>query len=317
MKNIHVLPTDKPSRLYITSKGKLILSSFLVIGSKGDIKHIYITSNEEIKRYLDYYLDINTNEVKTSFENIGKYSPNEKKIILTTDQDLIKDGVQAIDDNFMEWFVKNPSCEKVEVIYEPKNYLDTKQGWGYELIIPKEEYEYIGECKGNNGNGCFMDSSGHDCGCFIKIPKEETEHLLSTKANKERLLEDVFNDEKRQGVKELIDTHKQRLEKYSERFDNYESEIGNSETWGKRIKQETLEEAVINFKKTDVYINEIKQEQDKKLYSEEEFRNTLLDINLVNPSHLQMTSNGHGEFPDGYKLTQKGVDYIIEQFKNK
>jgi hypothetical protein len=26
--------------------------------------------------------------------------------------------------------------------------------------------ELIGECKGNNGNGCFMDSCGHDCGCF-------------------------------------------------------------------------------------------------------------------------------------------------------
>jgi hypothetical protein len=24
----------------------------------------------------------------------------------------------------------------------------------------------IGECKGNNGNGCFMDSCGHNCGCF-------------------------------------------------------------------------------------------------------------------------------------------------------
>jgi hypothetical protein len=36
------------------------------------------------------------------------------------------------------------------------------------------------------------------------------------------------------------------------------------------MKQETLEEAVNNFKKTDVYINEIKQEQDKKLYSEED-----------------------------------------------
>jgi len=39
--------------------------------------------------------------------------------------------------------------------------------------------------------------------------KKETEHLLSTEANKERLLEDVFNDEKRQGVKDLIDAHKQ------------------------------------------------------------------------------------------------------------
>jgi hypothetical protein len=60
-----------------------------------------------------------------------------------------------------------------------------------------------------------------------------------------------------------------------------------------------------------------KPNQQKKFYTEEEFRKALLDINLVNPSHLLMTSNGHGEFPDGYKLTQKGVDYIIEQFKRK
>lgn len=37
-----------------------------------------------------------------------------KKIILTTDPDLIADGVQAIDDEFLEWFVNNPSCEFVE-----------------------------------------------------------------------------------------------------------------------------------------------------------------------------------------------------------
>jgi len=35
----------------------------------------------------------------------------------------------------------------------------------------------------------------------------------------------------------------------------------------KMKQKETLEEVVNNFKKTDVYINEIKQEQDKKLYS--------------------------------------------------
>ena len=35
------------------------------------------------------------------------------------------------------------------------------------------------------------------------------------------------------------------------------------------MKEETLEEVVNNFKKTDVYINEIKQEQER-MYSEEE-----------------------------------------------
>ena len=38
-----------------------------------------------------------------------------KKIILTTDGDLIKDGVQAPDDEFLQWFVENPSCEEAKV----------------------------------------------------------------------------------------------------------------------------------------------------------------------------------------------------------
>jgi hypothetical protein len=42
---------------------------------------------------------------------------------------------------------------------------------------PKQEYEYIGECRGNNGNGCFMDSCGHNCGCYVRIPKQEIENL--------------------------------------------------------------------------------------------------------------------------------------------
>jgi hypothetical protein len=42
---------------------------------------------------------------------------------------------------------------------------------------PKQEYKYIGECKGNNDNGCFMESPGHDCGCFKRIQKEELEKL--------------------------------------------------------------------------------------------------------------------------------------------
>jgi hypothetical protein len=178
MKNIHVLPTDKPSGLFIGRYRKELFlcdkptSNIFIAGQN---KHTYITSDEEIKRYGEYYLDIDTNEVKTSFENMGKYSSNEKKIILTTDQDLIKNGVQSIDDEFLEWFVKNPICESVEVDKNWNYPLD--KSWEYKIIIPKEEpkkeYNYIGECNGNKGNGCFMDSSGHDCRCFIRVLKEE------------------------------------------------------------------------------------------------------------------------------------------------
>ena len=35
-------------------------------------------------------------------------------------------------------------------------------------------YDYVGECKGNNGNSCFIDSCGHNCGCFKRVKIEET-----------------------------------------------------------------------------------------------------------------------------------------------
>ncbi len=95
--------------------------------------NIYITSDEEIKDG-DWCLS-KLNEVVRFGKNFT--SSLYKKIILTTDQDLIKDGVQAIDDEFLEWFVKNPSCESVEV----KELLSNSGNafYGYKIIIPKEE----------------------------------------------------------------------------------------------------------------------------------------------------------------------------------
>jgi len=87
---------------------------------------------------------------------------------------------------------------------------------------------------------------------------EQKQHIINMMKSDEELglydesreikLEDVFNDEKREGVKRVIQQHK-----------------------------------------------------------------ILKSLSLVNPLHLQMTSNGHGEFPDGYKLTENGIQYIIEQ----
>ena len=54
-----------------------------------------------------------------------------------------------------------------------------------------------------------------------------------------------------------------------------------------------------------------------KCEPEKTMEEILTDLNLVNPAHLRMVSNGHGEFPDGYKLTEQGVKYIIEQINKK
>jgi hypothetical protein len=91
---------------------------------------LYITSDEEIKEG-DWVVTPNktimlvtTKYATESSFMIGnskhKGSPYYiefcRKIILTTDQDLIKDGVQKIDDEFLEWFVKNPTCENIPII---------------------------------------------------------------------------------------------------------------------------------------------------------------------------------------------------------
>jgi len=168
-------------------------------------KELFITSDEEIKEG-DWFL--------TDDKRVEKCAPYwrarewHKKIILTTDQDLIKDGVQAIDDEFLEWFVKNPSFEFVDVKLFYNQCMgecgicDNSCGNWYETIFPKEEHKQVWKqiIETCGGEEEFMKSAG------LK-PKQET----------------------------------------------------------------TLEEVVNNFKKTDVYINEIKQEQERN-YSEEDMK---------------------------------------------
>jgi len=136
MKNIHVLPTEKPSELYINMQGILSKSNSLLLRLKS--RHIYITNTEEIKEG-DWFTDDN-NSLKRSYKLSHVQFANPKKIILTTDDLLIKDGVQAIDDDFLEWFVKNPSYESVEVYTNSDYEMLYKVGANkYKRIIPKEE----------------------------------------------------------------------------------------------------------------------------------------------------------------------------------
>jgi hypothetical protein len=150
MKNIHLLPTDKPSRLlYFGTSKELTLqvnpATFRVF--ERSTQNIYITSDEEIKEgdwYLIEFNGLKITQCTSTEELISIEGRNDcKKIILTTDQDLIKDGVQAIDDEFLEWFVKNPSCEEVDVkdiTTIPALQLGSPNGHlMYKIIIPQEE----------------------------------------------------------------------------------------------------------------------------------------------------------------------------------
>lgn len=231
-------------------------------------ENIYITSDEEIKEGDWYYF----------FENITKcgkdertFSPNCKKIILTTDQDLIKDGVQKInDDEFLEWFVQNPSCKEVEVVFNNRGITGTEKilkiFGEYKIIIPQEE------------------------------PKQET-------------LEEFINSQPKLGTKEFNDLA--------------------SAFFGGNPKQETPEEAAertnpviirstpfgskyewVPKKERKQFIEGAKwqQEQDKKLYSEDEI------LNLMYYIRCNAIENECGWQINGENLTDKE---LLKKFKNK
>lgn len=132
MKNIHIISTDKPGRFSLKSNGEYCLSNYSYTDSPNfKNQNIYITSDEEIKEgewHLHYYegkpvISKSYNSVVKVINEIAEQF-GYKKIILTTDQDLINDDVQAIDDEFLEWFVNNPSCESVDVkLIEQRSHL--------------------------------------------------------------------------------------------------------------------------------------------------------------------------------------------------
>jgi len=193
MKNIHLLPTDKPGRLQKTKHNNFFLANRTGYEyTDCTAQHIYITSDEEIKEE-DWVISIEGIWKNTITKIVGEPITDVwKKIILTTDPDLIKDGVQAIDDEFLEWFVKNPSCEWVEV---KKRYSDftVDPFVGYKIIIPKVEpkQETLEEAAENyskitlNKGGLMSDKQVNGFIAGAKWQQEQMERLKDFEVWKE------------------------------------------------------------------------------------------------------------------------------------
>ena len=148
MKNIHILPTLKLSRLhyYYYFDGQPVYGLSPTNLSWRNGRHLYITSDEN-KKLKDYVYDVQTHNIF----RIDNYSELEsaqneqyKKIILTTDLELIVEGVQAIDDKFLQWFIKNHECEFIKIdnirdrVYVD-DHLITSTHIKYEISIPQEK----------------------------------------------------------------------------------------------------------------------------------------------------------------------------------
>jgi hypothetical protein len=177
MKNLFLLPTNKPSRLIKSQDNDFVyLNTNAPNWFENNLKtikqNLYITSDEKIKEG-DWV--IYTNGIKIHCKKLDNKEDVELaniensgvlKIILTTDQDLILDGVQPIPDEFLEWFVKNPSCEFIRVgleIWNDGNHNPI-------IIIPKEEPKQECNCD-NTCDKCEEQES-------IQILKKAKENAL-------------------------------------------------------------------------------------------------------------------------------------------
>jgi hypothetical protein len=259
MKNIHVIPTSSPSKIFYIAENFHLEKGQLI--EPKSYYHIYITNDEEIKEG-DYVIWNGKvyKDSKRSFTGVD-YSQC-KKIILTTDQDLIKDGVQSIDDSFLEWFVKNPSCEEVKVQKEkqhigeeidesyPKGFFD------YKIIIPKEEPKQEK---------------------WDKLNKELDDALEEAFSNTSNILDgDVPNA--KLVLREYLIANKEEVVK----------DLEQMREWSNTNKQETLEEAAIKYatnhgmmayvfpEKRESFIDGAKW-QAERMYSEEEVYHILCE----------------------------------------
>ncbi len=134
--------------------------------------NIIITSDEEIK---DCYVLTDLDKIiKVDESNEEQWHEfNCEKIILTTDEQLISDGVQSIDKPFLVWLINNPNCEEVQVYYDLIEFEFEKHSprKKYIIIIPKEKHKRkIDTCYNFNKEiGCVQ----LDCRCEKEESKFE------------------------------------------------------------------------------------------------------------------------------------------------
>ncbi len=157
MKRIVLLPTENPSVIYKRNDlNTYHLGDCVKCDPTDTLRtnyHMYIISDDDNLELGGYQFNSKYGDElqKTNQRDIDsrKYWEADdyyiSKILLTTDLELVKDGIQEVPESFLNWFLENPSCEHVELKQEklhpgevmddsyPKDFLD------YQIVLPEGE----------------------------------------------------------------------------------------------------------------------------------------------------------------------------------
>lgn len=156
MKNVFLLPTENKSNIVLLKENNRLYYHPMILSINPNIipQYVYITTEEKFNE--NEYLTDGVEVIQATpklVEAQGLVDRREwKKIIITNDPELIENGVQKINQSFLNWLSENQSCEFVEIEFEtlwlnkrfggtwqpfPDEFA-TKRKKEYKIITPKE-----------------------------------------------------------------------------------------------------------------------------------------------------------------------------------
>lgn len=171
--NIYVIETKGLTDVYKDKCCNVVYSPFIDLPNLTGL-HIYIVSDDEINEN-DWHINKTMNEADRASRNLsinhksdGEFGASirkqYKKIILTSNINLVSDGVEALDNNFYSWFAKNPDRKHIKII--PKNVVCTNEEKSHGIT----EYavgDYVsglyttGKIKEIKGDFCVIEHDSH------------------------------------------------------------------------------------------------------------------------------------------------------------
>jgi hypothetical protein len=155
-----------------TKKSKLSLNNCLEIENGYDLSALFCEVDESID-YQEFDFTSFRLGFQKAFEILNnKFSEEDMKNLFakTLENSLTSEShTKMISDLEYRHFVMDELYSKLFQSLQ-------QNSWNVEI-----EMEYVGECNGNNGDGCFQDSPAHNCGCFEHVLKLDSNGCLILK----------------------------------------------------------------------------------------------------------------------------------------
>jgi hypothetical protein len=290
-----LIRTTEPTNLHFDTKFFVSEKEQISIEINSIVKGFfaYVTELKTPKKDVPvYYIDKHT--AKVSYSGGAEYGSEQEVIIMTNDTHLIEGGVQAIEDEFLNYFVENPSCNDAEIhSVELCENCGQQHCDNYDCKGYKDEKYYLISTPKNTVKKITTYCDGYEISTETIKPKED-----STKSDS------ISNEERKKYFEEKEKNKKALIEAMYEVHRNR-----------KELKQELLPDFKLS-KSIFNKIGELNASKDNTEYSEIDKK--AMDLLKDKWQHLYMFGYPQKPFPKNYESDLNLVKLVLyESPKNK